>query len=138
MTNHFVRLLALVPAARQNAVNNWIRSNLDATGANWLTNGLSASGNAPATFYIFNAALTVNQFRLIGAQLLQMASLSLPANWDTLTLAQKFTWFRSQFATIRAATGIRLRVFNNDLEWDNPEDELAAAGLKVIGELWQH
>jgi hypothetical protein len=131
-TNHTVRLLALVPAARQNAVNTWIKANLDAPGANWLSNGLSATGSGPATHYIFNAALTVPQFKLLGRQLLQMASLDLPANWDTLTLAEKFTWYQSQYAAIRAATGIRLRVFANDAAWENPEDELAAAGLKPI------
>lgn len=133
MTNHTVRLLAIVPAARQNAVNTWIKNNLDTTGGNWLVGGLSASGNAPATHYIFNAALTVPEFRLIGRQLLQMASLDLPADWDSRTLAQKFTWFRSQLGTIRTATGIRLRVFNNDAVWDDPENELAQAGLRPIG-----
>lgn len=131
-TQHLVRLLALVPAARQNAVNTYIRNNLDTTGGNWLTVGLSASGNAPATHYAFNAALTLAEFKLIGRQLLQMASLDLPGNFDTMTLAEKFTWFRSQLAAIRTATGIRLRVYNNDGVWDDPMDELAAAGLKVI------
>lgn len=132
MTNHLVRLLALVPAARQNAVNNWVKANLDPTGANWLRVGLSPTGNAPATFYLFNAALTVPQFKLLAAQLLQMASISLPNDFDSMTLAEKFTWFRAQIPTIRTATGIRLRVFNNDAAWDNPNDELAAAGLKPV------
>lgn len=132
-TQHLVRMLALVPTARQNAVNTWIRNNLDPTGANWLNGlGYSTTGNAPATFYAFNAALTVPQFKAIGAQLLQMSSLSLPADWDAKTLDEQFTWCRARIPTIRAQTGIRLRVFANDGKWDNPDDELAAAGLFPI------
>jgi hypothetical protein len=132
MTNHTVRVLALVPAARQAAVNTWVKNNLDPAGANWLNVGLNATGSGAPTHYIFNAALTVPQFKLLATQLLSMASLTLPANWDTLTLTEKFTWFRAQFTAIRTATGVRLRVFNNDLVWDNPQDELTAAGLKMI------
>lgn len=131
-TQHMVRLMALVPAARQNAINTWIHNNLDPNGGNWLTAGLSATSNAPATHYIFNAALTVPQFTQIANQLLTLASISLPADWNTRNITQKFSWFQSQYAGIRSATGIRLRVFRNDGAWDNPQDELTAAGLKPI------
>ena len=131
-TQHLVRVLALVPAARQNAVNTWVRDNLDGSAANWLTVGLSATGSGAATFYWFNAALTLPEFKKLATQRLSMAALTPPADWDSRTLPQKFTWFRSQFAAIHTATSIRLRVFNNDLVWDNPNDELTAAGLKTI------
>jgi hypothetical protein len=134
-TNYLVRILLLAPSARQNAINTWVRNNLDAAGANWLSVGLNATGSGAATFYWFNAALTVPNFRLIAAQLLQMSSIALPGNFDSMTLAEKFTWFRSQFAAIRTATGIRLRVYNNDGVWDNPQDELTASGLKAIDPL---
>lgn len=132
-TQHLVRMLALVPAARQNAVNTWIHNNLDPTGGDWLDGtGYSATGNAPATHYVFNAALTIPEFRAIGVQLLQMSGLSLPADWDAKTREEKFAWFRARVPTIRTQTGIRLRVFANDGTWDNPQDELAAAGLLPI------
>jgi hypothetical protein len=83
-TNYLVRILLLAPSARQNAINTWVRNNLDAAGANWLSVGLNTTGSGAATFYWFNAALTVPNFRLIAAQLLQMSSIALPGNFDSI------------------------------------------------------
>lgn len=131
-TQHQIRFLALVPAARKNVVNTWIRNNLDVTGGDWLTAGLNTTGTGAPTYYWFSAALTVPEFKKLTNQLLGSASISLPANWDTLTNAQKFQWIGTQKSAVTAVTGIRMRVFANDADWDNPADELAAAGLLPI------
>ena len=131
-TAHLHRLWIIIPAARRTALNNWCRNNLDPTGGDWFTAGLNALGTGVATHYWCSAAFTNAQLRLIIIQLLGLASITLPADWDTKTRAEKRAWLNSQKTAIQTATGIRLQHSLNDGAWDNPVTERQALALLVI------
>lgn len=132
MTNFLHRVLILCPAARQAAFNTWANANLDPAGGSWFTVGLSATGNIPATFYACNAALTAPQLKLLMQRLCTLASITPPAGWDGLTRTQQKQWLIDQRSAIFNATGIRIRVADNDGTWDDPQGELTQDGLLAI------
>ena len=134
MTNYIFRCLIVCPAANRAAFNTWILNNLDPTGGDWFVASLSAAGNVgdTPTHYWCNAALTAAEFKKLMQRLCTLASITAPADWDTMTRQEKKRWLLGQRAAIRTATGIRVLPMDNDGVWDSPQDELAAAGLNVI------
>lgn len=133
-TNHLHRLLCLVPAARQVAVNAWVAANIDPPPAGpWFTVALSATGAAPATHYWCCSALTAAELKRWMMRLCALAGIGEPAGWDGWTRVQRKQWFLDQRAAIRTATGIRVMLADNDGVWDSPQEALQAAGLQVIG-----
>lgn len=133
-TNFIARILWAIPAANQAAYNNWVQANLDPDGGDrTFTVGLSPTGTAPATFYVSCGAYTLAELKKIVQRLCQLAGISVPANYDDMTRAEKRVWFRSQIPTIKAQTGIRaLLLDDNDGDWSDYQAQIAAAGLKTI------
>lgn len=125
------RIICICTDARKAALNTYIHNNIDTNGGDWLTNRLSATGNAPATHWWFCAALTNAQAILALNRWYIVASMT-PPDWSTMTRAQ----IRAQIATDRAAliaaSGIGMWHADNDGVWDDPVAVLAARGLKVI------
>lgn len=126
------RVLFLVPDARKNALVTWWLANVDATDINLLSVGLSTTGNAPATHWASCAALTDIQFKKVMQRLCNLASITPPANWDSMTRDEKRDWLRSQITPIRQSTGIGIRVDDNDNGWDDYQAAITAAGLRFI------
>lgn len=133
-TQYIARVLWAIPAASQAAYNTWTKNNLDPVGGEFtFTVGYSATGNAPATFYISCGSYTLSELKKIVLRLCQLSGIALPANWDTMTRAQKWSWFRAQIPAIKTATGIRgLLLDDNDGTWSDYAALIAAAGLKPI------
>jgi hypothetical protein len=131
-TNFIHRIILVVPAARVAAFNTWVRNNLDAAGADWLAASLSVLGSAPATHALCNAALVPADCLKVLRRLCTLAAVTPPADFDTYTRAQKKQWVVDSRAAIRAATGIRVFLADNDGAWDSVGDVLSAAGLQRI------
>lgn len=132
-TAYIHRVLWIIPASLQAQVNTWLHNNVDLTGGDTFTVGLSATGALPATHYWSCGAYTIPELRKIAARLCVMASLTLPAGWDTYTRQQKKQWFVSNVPTIRTRTGIKAIVLDdNDGAWSDYGAVLASAGLKTI------
>lgn len=129
------RLIAVVPAAMQSQVNAWIAANIDPPPAGpWLTNGLSATGVAPASHYLFDAGLTASQFTTIVAQIASTAGVTVPANWSTMGFSAQSAWITANVSTIRQANGVSLNLSDNTGVWSDPVGYFASLGLKQIGQ----
>lgn len=128
-TQHVHRLYVIIPAARCNAVNAWIKANLNPEGGDWFTPCLSADGNAPHTHAHCDAALTDAELKLLLRRLVQIASLDLPANWDTRTRAQKKAWFATQRDAVNTNVGIYIEFGDNDGSWPDAAAAMAAKGV---------
>jgi hypothetical protein len=131
-TQHEYRFLAIVPAASIAQFNTWLRNNIDPAGGDWLVANLSATGLAPATHGWFSAALTPAQMKQVALRLCTLASVTPPADWDTMTRAQRKAWLIGARAAINTAIGVWIQPSDNDGDWDNPAAALAAKGLQVI------
>ena len=94
--------------------------------------GLSASGTAPATHSWFNAAFTNSELKLLMQRLCVLSGIAAPATWDTMTRQQKKQWLLGQRGEIRTTIGIGILAMDNDGAWDDPTQELAAAGLQAV------
>lgn len=129
-TTHLVRLIIVVPLNRRAAMLTWWRANIDA--GEVLDVGLNASGNGPATHFWLNTSLTLPDLKKIALRLLNLASIAPPTDWESMTWQQRKQWLLDQRQAIRTATGIRIRLADNDGFWDRPEDELSSAGLKRL------
>lgn len=131
MTLYTHRLTLIIPAARCDALNSWVKANLDPTGADWFTPSLSPDGNAPATHAICGVALTVPQLKQVAGRLATLVGASLPGDWDTRTRAQKHTWLRNAKATL-AGIGIYLLTMDNDGTWEDYAATLAEVGVQPV------
>ena len=133
-TQHIHRLILIVPAARCAALNSWIRTNLDPTGADWFTANLSASGNAPATHAWASFAHIDAEGKKLLMRLAQQSGLSQPADWDQKTRAQTKTWLLSNRTTVKNGIGVWIEPGENDAAggWPDPQTVLTVNGLKVI------
>lgn len=133
-TQHIHRLLLVVPAARCAGLNAWVRANLDITGGDWFTPSLSATGAAPTTHAWASFALTDSQGKKLLMRLAQQSGLTQPANWDTMTRAQKKSWLISNRATVKSGIGVYIEPGENDVAggWPDPQAVLTACGLKVV------
>jgi len=126
------RVLFLVPDARKAAMVTWWMANVDASDTNLLSVGLSATGSAPATHWAACAALTDVQFKKVMQRLCNLASITPPANWDSMTRTEKRDWLRSQIVPIWQRAGIGIRVDDNDGTWDDYRAAVATAGLRFL------
>jgi len=131
-TQHIHRLVLIVPAARCAGLNAWIVANLDATGSDWFTPSLSATGSLPATHAWASFACTDQEADKLLLRLAQQSGVAKPAGWDTYTRAQKRAWLLSKKAAVRSAIGVLAHGFDNDGVWDAAEDRLTEMGLQVI------
>jgi hypothetical protein len=127
------RLIAVVPAAMQDQVNAWITANIDPAPAGpWLTNGLSATGVAPASHYFFDAGLTASQFSTIVAQIASTAGVTVPSNWASMAFADQSAWISANVAAIRQANGVSLNLSDNTGIWADPVAFFNSLGLKQV------
>lgn len=139
VTHYHHRLLAIIPDARKAALASWISANLQAgQGFNWLSVGLSPTGQPPATAWWFSAALTAPEIKAVAQRLMDLANaagatLSLPGNWDTRTPAQRRTILRAGRDEVYQYTGIWIAPDVNTDAWDAPDAELTRLGLQRIG-----
>lgn len=133
-TAHQYRILFVIPAASRVSFNTWIRNNLNPEGGDWFGGlGLSPSGNLPATHFWCSAAFTGQEAQVVVLRLCTMSGVPIDPNWDNMNKAQKIAWVQDNRAAIRAGTGnLRVRMMNNEADWDDSMAELTAAGLKVI------
>jgi len=95
LTQYLYRLLILVPAVRQAALNTWWKANIDASGDTF-TVGLNASGidaDAP-TYYWACMSLTAAEFKKVMARLCNVAGITPPADWDAKNRDGKRDWLR--------------------------------------------
>lgn len=123
-TQHLHRLFICVPSSLRDGANTWIRNNLNPSGGDWLTVPISATGNLPATYWGCDAALTSAQLKALVIRLLQFSGVSLPAAWDSWTLAQKRTWLRDTLPVklwTQAPAGSKIGVLyvSNDGDWSD-------------------
>ena len=137
MPTQFIhRLLIITPAARRPAFNSFWAANVDTDGdgGRTFTVPLNATGDpsTPASHFWACTSLTTAQLTSVVKRLAQLASLTPPPDWETFTRNQKRDWLRSQIASIRTATGVRLIVDDNDSIWNDYDAELTRAGLKTI------
>jgi hypothetical protein len=133
-TTHEYRFLAIVPVASIGSFNTWLRNNIDPTGGDWLVANLSATGAAPATHGWFSAALTPAQMKQVALRLCQLASVTPPADWDTMTGAQRRAWLVGARAAINTTIGVWIQPSDNGGSWDSPALALAAKGLQTIAQ----
>lgn len=131
------RLLIAIPAAQKDTFNLFWANNIDTDGAGdkTFTVGLNATGLATdaVTYYVANTALTNAQLRKIIVRLCGLAGVTVPADWDTYTRAQKRAWLAANWPTIRTKTGVRAMVLDdNDGAWSDYAASLTAASLKPI------
>jgi hypothetical protein len=133
-TTNIHRVLMLIPAARQAAIQSWWTTNVDPNdnGQTWNV-GLSADGQAPASFYWASAALTDADLIALVRRLALLAGITVPTAGSLATKQAKLDWLTANMPTITANTGIRLRRADQDGSWGSVEDELAAAGLQRVG-----
>lgn len=128
-TQHIYRLIFLIPANARNATLVWWRANIDP--AETFGAGLNVGGGGgAATHYWLCAALTAAELKRIALRLCTLSGITPPADWDTMNRGQRKQWLLGQRPAIRTATGIRIRLSDNDGVWDAPDEELAQAGLK--------
>lgn len=134
MTQYLHRLLLIIPAANQAAMNNFWAQQIDTDGAGHLTFtvGLSASGTGVPSHYWTSTALTPAQLRKVMVRLCNLAVISQPANWDTMTRQEHKQWFGQQKPTIRANIGVRVQLSDNDGAWDDPHVERVAEGVQPV------
>lgn len=139
MTTAFLhKLLIVVPAARQAALNGWWLANIDPVGgAQTFTAGLSTTSALPATHFWAAPSLTNAELKLVIQRLIALANaggagIVLPAGWDTMTRAQKIAWVESQWAAIKTATGIDGRFDPNDGAWSDYQAKAAGNGLRPV------
>lgn len=133
-TIHLHRLLVIIPASSQASFNTWCINNLNEGGLAF-TVGLNATGLAadPITHYWNCRAYTNAELKLIVNRLCVLSGLTLPANWDTRTRAQKKAIVASNLDTIKTQVGIAdIRFDDNDGVWSSYSAALAATGLKTI------
>jgi hypothetical protein len=127
------RMLLIVPAARRDAFNAFMKASVDKVGGlNTLTVGLSPTGNAPPTHYCCNGSFSHSQLKALLGDMAGTGTGGLPANWDAQTRGQKKTWIAANAVVIQGRTGIRLAHADSDGTWPNAEAVIAAAGLKRI------
>jgi hypothetical protein len=131
-TSYIHRLTLVIPATLQASINTWITANIDPTGGSWFVNGLSASGTTPATYYWTNAALTDSQCLSIVEKICQLASITPPSTWSSMTQAQKQAYVASIVVAVQAAVGIYILLDNNTSVWTPPTTVLATLSLQVI------
>lgn len=134
-TTYLHRLHVIIPAARCAAVNAWCKANLNPEGGDWFTPSLSADGNEPYTHAECSVALTNSELKLLLAQLLSMASASLPANWDSRTRAQKKAWLLAARDAFDVQTGIYLTPSDNDGVWEEPEEARTHKGVQTASSI---
>lgn len=125
------RLVIVATNARAVTVNQWIRSNLDAAGGDWLSVALSPTGAAPGTHLACSCAVTTAQARLMMRAICQALALTQPDPGGTFTRAGWKAWLGGVLAQLRAR-GVSIQWSDNDGDWSNPEDEKTAQGLKVV------
>lgn len=135
-TNHIHRLLILAPTGgKTNFLNNWINTNWDSTGSNWLIVPLSADGTTPATHYMCDASLTEPQIKQFFQMLKQQTGSDFPNEWDTYTRNQKVTWIRdTAIPWLWSNYELGLLHVNNDGDWNEHtvSSKLSNLGLQQI------
>lgn len=119
---HLYRVTVLAPAARADAVNAWVRSNLD-PGSTWLFPNLSGK-----TYAWFSAAMTAPQAKLVLEMVASAAGVKDPG-WDALTRDQREQWCRDNNASLKAGAGLWVDVSKNEGVWPSPDQILADAGV---------
>lgn len=129
-TQYLHRILIVTNNARRAALTTWWVNNIDPNGATTFDQGLSASGNLPATHWVACATLTNNQVALCLNRWYQIASLS-PPQWGQLNRQQIRQRIQTDWNTL-IATGIRMFHCDNDGAWDNFYDRLTQSGLQFI------
>jgi hypothetical protein len=137
VTVYVHRLILIVPAgAKVTAVVTWFSTNIGAASVPaTLGPGLSASGSAPATHDWLCGSYTDPECKAILAKLCQLAAVTAPTNaqWNGWDGAAKRAWLASVRAAILSGYGAYVTLADNEGQWDNATDALAAMGLKVIG-----
>ena len=122
-----------VPQADKNSLNNWLTSNVDPGGSDWLTVNLSATGNNPFTHCGCSGLVSEWAFRKITRRLLSLANVSPPADYDDYNRRQKRAWLISQAAAVKAAIGVVYSVTDGSDTTDSGfGDLLTQEGLKRV------
>lgn len=131
-TQHLHRLVVIIPAAHRTALNNFFATQLD-EGGDAFTIWLNASGsNQDAiTHYWNNRSYTPAELKKLMQRLCNLANITPPADWDTMTKQQRKQWLLDQRQAVRDATGIWVMAADNDGQWDNPQDGLAHESLQT-------
>lgn len=135
MTNNVHRLLIVTPINRTDGVATWINNNIAAgTVPIDIGPGLSATGSAPATHNWCCASFTDIQCREILFRMCQLANVTPLTNgqWNTLTGAQKRTWYNGVRNTVFQNFGVLVMFSDNLGQWDLPDSVLTALNLKQI------
>lgn len=127
------RLLILIPAARQAAINTFWANQIDTDGAGdqTFTIGLSPTGTPPVTHYWASCALRPIDLARIVTRLCTLAGIADP-NLGGLTRQQILTWLQNNLPTIRTNTGIAAVRDDNDAAWSDPDTLLQQIGLQRI------
>jgi hypothetical protein len=128
------RFLVVIPAAQQAAVAGFWTANIDPNDSGTtFTVGLSASGNAPATFYWASTALTDAQIIAIVRKLAQMAGITVPTAGSLSTKAAKLAWLANNAAALLSNTGITVVRDDEDSTWTSADSVRTGLSLVPIG-----
>lgn len=136
-TNFVLRIIIISPTgAKATGIAAWLNANIGANTvpAN-LGPGLSASGNSPVTHRWCNNAYSDTEAKAILSELCDRAAIAKPTNnqWNGWTKQQKVQWLKTVQAAIRTNYDVWITLAGNENTWDEPDEQLAALGLKVIG-----
>ena len=129
-----IRLIIACRAADSGALNTWWRNNVDRDGGDVFDVPLQLTTDPPGTVRAYWAGVSLypDQAKTIAQKLAQMSAISFPADWDSLTLAQRKAWFVANKAALLSAGKVRIRFCGIDETWDDPEALLAEAGYRRV------
>lgn len=117
-----------LPALRAGIVARGI----DPAGADWFVENLSADGSAPATHGWASWSDDDDGTLAWAGWLVEVVGGVLPADFSTMTPAQRMAFFNAAAPSIKAATGVFVMVVDNLKPWPVPKDVATAAGLKMV------
>ncbi len=127
------RIVLLIPTSARAPTVTWWNANIDpGQGAATWSGGLNPTGNLadPVTHYWVSTAMTIGDLAKLVARLCNVAGLTAPANWQTMTRQEQFGWFQINLPVIYTNTGIAAVRDDNDGDWRRANDLLDQLGLK--------
>jgi hypothetical protein len=126
------RVYLIAPDNRKDGLNQFVQAEFDRN--DWLLVPLSSSGQEPATHFMCSFACTHEQTSKWAERLTSQGGVPLPAQFSSMTVDGRIAFMESAYPTLKATTGVIVRVCRNDLmPWSlDIQTVLAAEGLQTI------
>lgn len=130
MTDYLFRVFLIVPSARKDGLDAFIRDEFDDAG--WLIVELSPTGTAPATHYGTCFACTMDDTSKWADRLATDGGVSLPPEFAGYTADQRIAFMAAARPALKQNTGVIVYVCRNDQQWFDVGQILQAEGLVRI------